>query len=106
MHKQLEDRFKAADDVVLFHLQTVFEGHQTNTPERGPREAKKFAVQVPVGYDARLDGSRVSRFMQTFGTGGTPWTVVIDKKGIVRFSDFTPREPRSLVRLIDRLRAD
>ena len=44
MHKKLEERFENADDVVLFHLQTVFEGHSANTADRGPKEAQVGAL--------------------------------------------------------------
>ncbi|HEX5135907.1 MAG TPA: PDZ domain-containing protein, partial [Planctomycetota bacterium] len=40
--KQVEDELKDAGDVVLVHLQTVFEGARENTPERGPKEARKY----------------------------------------------------------------
>lgn len=103
MHKQLEDRYASDRDVVFFHLQTVFEGESANTPQRGPNEAKKYKIKVPVGYDAHLDGERTSIFMRTYGTGGTPWTVVIDEKGIVQYNAVTPEE-KILTKLIDRLR--
>ncbi len=106
MHKALEDHYAEDDDVVLFHVQTVFEGASSNTPERGPREAKSHGITAPVGYDARVDGSRVSEIMHRYGTGGTPWTIVIDKKGIVRFSGFTAERAETLITLIDKLREE
>jgi len=105
VHRKLEERFADAEDVVLFHLQTVFEGHASNTVERGPKEARKHGITVPVGYDAHVDGIPLSTFMLRYGTGGTPWSVVIDKFGIVRFSDFTPEDPAILAQLIERLRS-
>ena len=101
--KRIEDRFADADDVIVFHLQTVFEGASTNTPERGPEEARKYGIQVPVAFDAHVDGARVSSFMAAYGTGGTPWSVVIGKDGVVRFSDFTP-DGDTLARVIEGLR--
>lgn len=89
--------------MVLFHVQTVFEGKRQNTPERGPKETAKFEIAVPVGTDARVDGSRVSMMMHRFGTGGTPWTIVIDKKGVVQFNNFTG-SVKTLTELIDGLR--
>jgi hypothetical protein len=103
VHKQLEDHYASDPDVVFFHLQTVFEGESSNTPERGPKEAKKYNIKVPVGYDAHLDGDPTSVFMRTYGTGGTPWTVVIDKTGVVRHNAVTSDE-KTLRKLIDRLR--
>ena len=49
--------------MVVFHLQTVWEGTHTNTPERGPKETDKFGVRVPVGFDAHAEGGRTSTFM-------------------------------------------
>ena len=45
---------------------------------------------MPVGYDGHVDGARTSVVMQQFGTGGTPWTVVIGRDGIVQMNEFTP----------------
>ena len=42
--------------------------------------------------------------MSQYGTGGTPWTVVIDRKGVVRYSGFTPASAKPLTKLIDKLR--
>lgn len=39
--------------VVIFHLQTVFEGVQFNTPEKGIKKAKEFNISVPIGHNAR-----------------------------------------------------
>ncbi len=105
MHKELEDRFAKAADVVLFHLQTVWEAENVNTPERGHREVKDFRIEVPVAYDAHVDGARTSVFMHSYGTGGTPWSIVIDKKGKVRHSSFTPADVEVLAELIEKLRA-
>jgi thiol-disulfide isomerase/thioredoxin len=101
--KQVEDELKGADDVVLLHVQTVFEGASENTPERGPKEAAKYGIKAPVGYDARVDGARESLLMERYGTGGTPWTIVIDRKGVVRFNGFTP-DSKTLVALVQELR--
>ncbi len=92
--------------MVLFHLQTVFEGAAVNTPARGAREVKRHGISVPVGHDARVDGDSISLFMRKFGTGGTPWTTVIDKKGIVRINAFTPSDVDGLVSAIKKLRKE
>ena len=106
VHRKLEERFGDSDDVVPFHLQTVFEGHSTNTAARGPKEARKHGIDSAVGYDAHVDGIPLSTFMLRYGTGGTPWSIVIDKAGIVRYSNFTPDDPDTLARIIDNLGGD
>lgn len=103
MHKELEKRFARSKDVVLLHLHTVWEAENVNTPERGHREVKSHGIEAPVAYDGHVDGARTSVFMHTFGTGGTPWTVVIDRKGKVRFNELTPAKPEELVKLIKKL---
>jgi hypothetical protein len=100
VHRALEEMFADDDKVVFFHIQTVWEGHETNTPQNGPKVAKQNGIEVPVGYDARVDGGRISLAMIQYGTGGTPWTVVIDKKGVVRYSDLTPGRAEDLERII------
>ena len=42
--------------------------------------------------------------MQTYGTGGTPWTIVIDKKGVVRMNEVTPPDVGKVEKLIKKLR--
>jgi hypothetical protein len=41
--------------------------------------------------------------MGRYRSGGTPWIVIIDKKGIVRFNGFH-LSPAKAIRLIDQLR--
>ena len=103
MHKQLEDQFKDADDVVFLHLQTVWEGTHTNTPVRGPKEVEKYEIAAPTGFDAHVDGGRTSVFMHRYGTGGTPWTIIIDKRGQVRVNEVTP-DAESLTKKIEKYR--
>jgi len=103
VHRELEDRFAGAEDVVFFNLQTVWEGRQTNTPENGPKVAARYG-KVPTAFDAHVDGARLSLVMTQYGTGGTPWTIVIDRKGVVQFNQVTPKTPDVLERLIRKLR--
>jgi hypothetical protein len=102
VHKKLEDRFAKAKDVVFLHLQTVWEGTHTNTPKRGPKEVAKYKIKAPNGFDAHVDGGRTSLFMQRYGTGGTPWTIVIDKRGEVRINEVTPGDVDALAKKIEK----
>lgn len=104
MHRKLEEKFAKAKDVVCFHLQTVWEGQQVNKPEANARIAKQFRIAGPIGYDAHVDGARLSIFMTRYATGGTPWTIVIDPKGKVVFNAVTPKDASQLVTLVERLR--
>ena len=63
-------------------------------------------LTFPVAYDGHVDGAYTSVFMHRYGTGGTPSTVVIDKKGKVRISQFTPGTPEQLMERIEKLRKE
>ncbi len=104
MQKKLEQSFANANDVVLMHVQTVWEGTQTNTPQRGPKEVEKYDIKAANGFDAHVDGARTSIIMQQFGTGGTPWTIIIDKRGEVRVNEVTPGDVDALAKKIEKFR--
>lgn len=81
---QLHAQYK--DEVTFLAIQTVFEGYASNTPQRGVEAVESFDLDIPVGHD----GSRQQRsqVMGRYRSGGTPWTVLIDRRGIVRFNGF------------------
>lgn len=93
----LVKQYEKSDDVEFVAIQTVFEGFGTNTPEKAWQTAAKYSLKIPVGHD----GSKVARsqLMSRYRTGGTPWTVIIDKNGVVRFNDFhiTVKEAAELI---------
>lgn len=98
---QLQKKFADDKEVVFLTIQTTFEGKSTNTPQRGLATAKKFKLQIPVGHSEAKRGS--PQIMRDYRTGGTPWTVVVDKKGIVRFNDFHIK-PADGTKLIETLK--
>jgi hypothetical protein len=82
----------AGHDVAFVYLQTTFEGFSSNDFERARSEQRKWRIRQPVGHDVAADPadprSRPNT-MRDYRTGGTPWTVIIDKQGVIRFNDFT-----------------
>ena len=98
--QKLIQHYKGNEDVAFIAVQTVFEGFGTNTFDAAKHTADRYGLEIPVGHSGSPhQGSTV---MRRYRTGGTPWTVIIDRKGIVRFNDFHIR-PDSAVALIDRL---
>ena len=91
------ENYKNSEDVVFVAVQTTFEGFSTNTPEAALKTAAQFDLDIPVAHDGS-NGKR-SRLMQAYRTGGTPWSVVIDRNGVVRFNDFhiTPDKAGALI---------
>lgn len=88
------------EDMAFVAVQTVFEGFGANTFARAKQIAQKYNLTIPVGQSGE-DGRR-SELMRRYRTGGTPWTIIIDRKGIVRFNDFYI-EDKAAGDLIDRL---
>ena len=88
-------------------VQTVFEGFRTNTAAWAKAVAVgKFKLDIPIGHDAGPDGKR-SVVLKRYRTGGTPWVVLIGKKGVVRYNDFgTDVKPADAIRHIARLRGE
>ena len=99
--KQLIKDYQSADDVSFVAVQTVFEGFSTNTAQRAWDTAREYGLDIPVGHDGSPD--RRSTIMRRYRTGGTPWVIIIDKKGVVRFNDFHVSTHRARA-IIDELR--
>jgi len=87
--KEMIGRFEDDEDVAFVAVQTVFEGFHTNTFERAKEVAERYELEIPVGHSGE-DGQR-SELMTRYRTGGTPWVVIIDKEGVVRFDGFHVR---------------
>ena len=96
--QNLIEQFNGIDDVVFLAVQTAFEGHGTNTPAAAISTAKRYSLDIPIGHDGSV-GKR-SSVMQTYRTGGTPWTIIIGKDGVVRYNDFhvTPKRGAEIIK--------
>lgn len=99
---KLIKHYEGNQDVAFVAVQTTFEGHDTNTPEAARETAKRYGLRIPVGHSGSRD--EPSTVMQRYRTGGTPWTVIIGRDGVVRYNDFHI-QPEAAVSLIDRMLA-
>lgn len=86
--KRMVEALNENENVVFLAIQTVFEGHHTNTYERMAETQRLYNIQIPFGHDAGNDGTSISNIMKNYKTGGTPWFIFIDKNDFVVFSDF------------------
>ncbi len=86
--QMMVEALKGYDDVVFLAIQTVFEGFHANTYEKMIETQRKYGLQIPFGHDAGHKRKSVSRIMQNYGTGGTPWFIFIDQDDQVVFADF------------------
>jgi len=92
---KVQEHFAEDEDVVFVAIQTVFEGFDQNTVQAAEQVVKKFGLTIPVGHDPGQDGKR-SDIMKNYRTGGTPWVVIIDKQGVVRYNDFHIQVPQAI----------
>jgi thiol-disulfide isomerase/thioredoxin len=100
--KRMVERYEADPRVAFVAIQTVFEGANVNTFAKAREKTASFGLTIPVGHTEGRNGS--PPFMVDYRTGGTPWTVIVDQAGIVRFNDFHTTEDAA-VKLIDTLLA-
>ena len=101
--KKLTETFKNSDQVKFLAVQTVFEGYNFNSQAKLRKNQLKYDVAIPM---AHAPGNRqtheIPSIMRNYRSGGTPWTVIIDKKGEVIFNNFQIESPQA-VALIERL---
>jgi thiol-disulfide isomerase/thioredoxin len=84
--RKLAEHYQEDKDVAFVAIQTVFEGYSSNTIEAAKKIIKDYKLTMPVGHSG-INGIR-SEFMLNYNTGGTPWTIIVDKNGNIQFSDF------------------
>lgn len=101
--REVYDQYLENDDVTFVAIQTTFEGYGTNTPERALQSVGDYGLEIPVGHtEGKGEHAGPPGMMRTYRTGGTPWTVIIDREGVVRFDGFSI-EVKAAVSLIDAL---
>ncbi len=84
--QKVMSRFKDNDEVAFVAIQTVFEGFASNTFDHAKQVARKYKLTIPVGQSGE-PGKR-SHVMARYRSGGTPWVVIIDRDGVVRYNGF------------------
>ena len=101
--QKLSKHYKGDDKVAFVAIQTVFEGFLVNSVTAAKLIIAKYDLTMPVGHS----GSDVKRseFMKNYKTGGTPWTVIIDKNSIVRFNNFHA-EVDEIIEFMDALKQE
>lgn len=95
--QKLIEKFDKADDVAFVAVQTTFEGFDTNTATAAKKTGERYKLSIPIGHSGSQ--SKRSGLMRAYKAGGTPWTIVIDKDGVVRYNDFhiTPEQGEKLI---------
>ncbi|MFQ5707888.1 MAG: redoxin domain-containing protein [bacterium] len=99
--KQVIGAFRDDPDVAIVTVQTTFEGYDYNSFSKARKTIEKYELKTPVGQSGTR--GRPSILMRNYRTGGTPWIVIIDKKGVVRYNDFHIY-PQMAIQLIQKLK--
>ena len=84
---RMMELFAEGPKLAFVTIQTVFEGLDTNTLDAARQVVEKYKLDIPVGHDPGPQSSG-SILMHRYRTGGTPWTIVIDRDRRVRFNSF------------------
>lgn len=102
--KELHEYYKDDKDVQFLAIQTPFEDEDGNDESTAKSVIKEYALTMPVGNSKRDQYDRPI-FMDNYRTGGTPWVIIIDKKGIIRYSSLWLHEDLTMV-MIDKLKEE
>jgi len=87
--KKVTDAFIDEDKVVTLGIQTVFEGHHTNTADKVREMQLRYDLPIIMGHDpGEKTATGYPNTMISYLTGGTPWQVIIAPDGQVVFDGF------------------
>jgi thiol-disulfide isomerase/thioredoxin len=104
LFEEWAETYGTRDDVVVVSIHTVFEEHETQTPEQLRQFVEQNGITHPVGIDAYAQpGDEFPITMDRYETGGTPHVAIVDKAGRLRFSHFGVFDPKPVERFIDRI---
>ncbi|MEZ5690306.1 MAG: redoxin domain-containing protein [Rickettsiales bacterium] len=75
-------------DVAVLGLHTVFEHHAAMREESLKAFLYEYRIKFPVGIDTPSDIDNIPLTMREYALQGTPTTMLIDKKGMLRKKQF------------------
>lgn len=101
--QELTKKYKDDSDVAFAAIQTTFEGYHINTADKLKEMASRYRLKIPFGQSEGDKGT--PEIMRAYRTGGTPWIVIIDKQGRVRFNGYHIK-PESAVKGIEQLKLE
>lgn len=99
--QEIAAHFKDDAKVAVVTIQTTFEGFSVNDFAALREIADRYSLTIPMGHSGWPD--RPSPILYSYQARGTPWVVIIDKKGLIVFNNFY-QKPADSIRLIDSLK--
>lgn len=85
--KQISDALADNPEIAFAGIQTVFEGHYTNTVDKVREIQLQYDLRMPMGHDPGPENGSPAT-MVNYRTGGTPWMILISPDREVIFNDF------------------
>lgn len=98
--KIISDALAGNPGVAIAAIQTVFEGHYTNTVDKLREIQLQYGLRLPMGHDPGA-GRGHPKTMIDYRTGGTPWMILIDPERRVVYNDYGI-DPRRAVEFLHR----
>jgi thiol-disulfide isomerase/thioredoxin len=87
--QEFSKRFHDHPDVAIAAIQTVFEGHSTNTVEDVRKLQLRYELPITMGHDPGDPQTHTRPVtMRRYFTGGTPWLILISPEGEVVFNHY------------------
>jgi len=95
--QEIASYYKNDPEVAVVTIQTTFEGFGINNFEVLADIAKQYNLSIPIGHSGWP--GRPSPLLYKYEARGTPWVVIIDKTGMIRFSNYylKPGESKELI---------
>jgi hypothetical protein len=83
--------------VAVVTIQTTFEGFGINSFKVLGQIADKYNLTIPIGHSGWPGNP--SPLLYKYAARGTPWLVIVDKSGMIRFSNFhlKPSQSKELI---------
>jgi len=85
--ENLQDVYTDDKNIEFLVIETAFEDDSEYDLSSAQSVIKEYNLKMPVGISKRSEFGRPV-FMDTYQTGGTPWVTIVDKKGIIKYSNF------------------
>lgn len=85
--KKISDALADNPAIACAGIQTVFEGHYTNTVDKVREIQLRYDLRIPMGHDPGVDDGHPAT-MRDYRTGGTPWMILISPQREVVYNNF------------------
>jgi len=101
--QEIASHYSKDPEVVVVTIQTTFEGFGINNFEALNQIADKYNLSIPIGHSGWAGNP--SPMLYRYRAHGTPWLVIIDKSGMIRFGNFHLK-PEQSKELIEKLKKE